>query len=231
MRRAYVLFSCLLAVFAAARPVSAAQPGETPRAYWGSVPCEIVIDRYRDVCRSEHKRLGVGENDILAPDDANRRGNTTPEPVNPEPAKTETAPPASIAKPAEPTRVGPRDLTPETTEAAHAAIDRLLARDLKDPLSARQYSVTPIIQCARMVPEKLADLKMPYCICYQVNAKNALGGYTGVDMGIASMVEVGSGYMALGYDSALWSKWAVQVCTSAGFQSRDAGLIHAAANQ
>ncbi len=232
----------LFAQCAVAGTVWAVGPGETPRAYWGSVPCEIVIDRYRDLCRSEHARLGVGENEILSPSEANQRTASAPAPAPAPPASaasasnsaaaaSESAPPSSIAKPVEPPRVGPRDINPETTEAAHVAIDKLLATELKDPMSARQYGVSPIVQCARIVPAKLVHQSSPYCVCYQVNAKNAMGGYTGVDMGIASLFEIGQSYMAMSYDSALWSQWAVQVCMSAGFQSRDAALIHAAASR
>lgn len=214
----------------------AASAADAPRAYWGSVPCEIVIDRYRDLCRSEHARLGVAENEILSPRDTAQPSGTPPT-ANSDPAppqrseSTSPAPPATIAMPAEPPRVGPRDITPEAIEAARVAIDKLLARDLKDPLSARQYSVSTIVQCARLVPAKVVSAKAPYCVCYEVNAKNAFGGYGGASMGIASLIEIGNSFMALGYDKVLWSEGAMQVCLSADFQRRDETLIHSAANQ
>lgn len=86
------------------------------------------------------------------------------------------------AKPAEAT-------PPGLHEAQKEAVDTALASKLRDPLSAIDYQVSDPAPCSRIEPR----MKDGDCICYNVNSKNAMGGYVGSALKTASLIKVKDG--------------------------------------
>jgi hypothetical protein len=72
-------------------------------------------------------------------------------------------------------------------ETIRAALDRHLAYTLKDPMSAMQYMAGNVTEC-RKVAIMPANQRDNWCICYSVNAKNSMGGFTGTQIGVASLM-------------------------------------------
>ena len=113
-------------------------------------------------------------------------------------------------------------LRPEQTEAIRAALDAHLAASLKDPASAIQYSAGDPTEC-RNVINAPAQMRDSWCVCYFVNAKNSMGGYTGAQIGVVSLISTEPPYLMLDVPKEL-------IGNPAGCKNvtpRDAGLIHA----
>ncbi|WP_347261273.1 hypothetical protein [Rudaea sp.] len=113
-------------------------------------------------------------------------------------------------------------LKPEQTEAIRAALDAHLAASLKDPASAIQYAAGEPTECRNVInaPPQMRD---SWCTCYFVNAKNSMGGYTGAQIGVVSLISTQPPYLMLDVPKEL-------IGSPAGCKnvvSRDAGLIHA----
>lgn len=119
--------------------------------------------------------------------------------------------------------------TGEARNASAAdAIDRLLATTLKDPLSAIQYQVSDVVSCYAVVADGIAVASREGCVCYEVNARNSYGGYTGVDIGVAILIGDGTVYVADAAPRSSLLAMAPQTCVSAHLRPRDAGQIHRA---
>jgi len=71
-------------------------------------------------------------------------------------------------------------------DALVKSVDHLLASSLNDPLSATDYRVSGPVACKLVLPA--GQLMHDQCVCYSVNAKNSLGGYTGVTMYVAEFI-------------------------------------------
>lgn len=112
--------------------------------------------------------------------------------------------------------------------AAADAVDRLLATTLKDPLSAIQYQVSNVVSCYAVVADAVAVATREGCVCYEVNARNSYGGYTGVDIGVAILIGNGTVYVADAAPRSSLLATAPQSCVSAHLRPRDAGQIHRA---
>lgn len=85
-------------------------------------------------------------------------------------------------------------LTPEQVEEVRSALDSHLAATLKDPASAIQYSVGEPTEC-RNVASAVPSMRDDWCVCYMVNAKNSMGGYTGAQLSVASLITRGPPYI------------------------------------
>lgn len=186
-----------------------APPSQPDPFSWADVPCDIVAERNRPACFAEHERLGIPADQSVQ--SAAQTGSQ------------------SIAAMREAAQVPE---TPEEMEAARAAIDSMLGHNLKDPPSAMQYRVSDVLPCAQVQPASAAHPSSPLCICYQVNAKNSYGGYTGAELSLATLLrsEAG-GFVAVSIPKGLVSmnSHVVHTCHDANLQERDAALIHAAA--
>jgi hypothetical protein len=135
---------------------------------------------------------------------------------SPNPSDTRLIPESAV--PQAPTA----SLKPEQTEAIRAALDAHLAASLKDPMSAIQYAAGEPTECRNVInaPPQMRD---SWCVCYFVNAKNSMGGYTGAQIGVVSLVSTEPPYLMLDVPKEL-------IGNPAGCKSvvpRDAGLIHA----
>ncbi|MHB8744828.1 MAG: hypothetical protein ACYC9L_17190 [Sulfuricaulis sp.] len=113
-------------------------------------------------------------------------------------------------------------LKPEQSEAIRAALDAHLAGTLKDPASAIQYAAGDPTECRNVVnaPPQLRD---SWCVCYWVNAKNSMGGYTGAQLGVVSLVTTQPPYLMVDVPKNL----IVQPAACRNVVPRDSGLIHA----
>lgn len=109
--------------------------------------------------------------------------------------------------------------TSDGHERALKALDRHLADTLKDPASAIQYAVSGPLSC-RDVSTLKGD-----CLCYRINARNAMGGMTGQQVGVAIMY--GDTVRNVLEQRFLRIK-DVAACEAAGLIPRSAANIHAA---
>lgn len=118
-----------------------------------------------------------------------------------------------------PTSIG---LTPEQIEGVRAALDAHLASSLKDPMSAIQYSSGTPTEC-RNVADGPVEIRDAWCVCYFVNAKNSMGGFTGSQLGAVSLIGSKPPYLLVDMPKDLITHPA----GCKGVVSRDAALIHA----
>jgi hypothetical protein len=135
---------------------------------------------------------------------------------SPTPADTRLVAEASV--PPSPTVA----LKPEQYEAIRSALDAHLAATLKDPASSIQYSAGEPTEC-RNVANTPAQMRDSWCVCYFVNAKNSMGGYTGAQLGVVSLMSSEPPYLMLDIPKDL-------IVHPAGCKNvvpRDAALIHA----
>ena len=135
---------------------------------------------------------------------------------SPTPADTRLIAEASVPQPASVA------LKPEQSEAIRAALDSHLAASLKDPASAIQYSAGEPTEC-RNVANTPVQMRDSWCVCYFVNAKNSMGGYTGAQLGVVSLVSSEPPYLMLDLPKEL-------INNPSGCKNvvpRDAALIHA----
>jgi hypothetical protein len=182
-------------------PAYVAAPAAEPSVEsWDSVPCDIAQANKKAECEAEHKRIGIAANETF-----------------------HSARDAAIAA-----AVDDLPDTDQKVEAARVAVDHMLASTLKDPMSAIQYRLSEPFSCKDVLsPESAA--KVPNgCMCYEVNAKNSFGGYTGSQLSIALLVKMDDRYVAVATGRETPSIRSVQRCASVGLQNRDANLIHAA---
>lgn len=193
-----VLFSaCAAPLIIPVQPLGDVRPDPS---YWRSVACDAVVKRYQKDCISEHERMGISPYESQGFAEEKRRAESQPPP-----------PP-------------PKTFTPEEMEVGRAAVDLHLASTLKDPLSAMQYRVSDIVLCGEVLPAQLT-VKPDNCICYEVNAKNGYGGYTGGTLGIVELLPAGQTYIGLDLPHDLITAEAVKACYSANLSPRDAELI------
>ena len=91
---------------------------------------------------------------------------------------------------------------PPADNPIHEAVDRELAGILVDPLSAINYEVSDPAPCRKLLAIKNSNVdKLGECVCYSVNSKNKMGGYTGDKLGVMGVVPMtASFYMALNID-------------------------------
>lgn len=114
----------------------------------------------------------------------------------------------------------------EARNAAVAdAVDRLLATTLKDPLSAIQYQVSDVVSCYAVVADGIAAATREGCVCYEINARNSYGGYTGVDVGVAILIGDGAVYVADTAPRSSLLSIAPASCVNAHLRPRDASRI------
>lgn len=176
---------------------------------WADVPCDVVAERNRSACVTEHERLGIpAEQSIQS---ATQSGAQSMEMMRQA---------ASVPE------------SPEELEEARSSVDSMLGHILKDPLSAMQYRVSDPMPCAQVIPGAAAlPALAPLCICYQVNAKNSYGGYTGAELSVAAVSRpAAGGFVALPFPKELFSvnTYVERTCDAANMRERDAALIHAA---
>jgi hypothetical protein len=112
-------------------------------------------------------------------------------------------------------------LKPEQIDAIRAALDAHLAASLKDPASAIQYAAGEPTECRNVInaPPQMRD---SWCVCYFVNAKNSMGGYTGAQIGVVSLVSTEPPYLMLDVPREL-------IGNPSGCKNvvpRDSGFIH-----
>jgi len=114
---------------------------------------------------------------------------------------------------------------PEQTEAIRAALDAHLASSLKDPASSIQYSAGEPTECRNVATSTntMAQLRDSWCVCYYVNAKNSMGGYTGTQLGVVSLINSGPPFFMLDMPKELINR--PSGCKNV--TPRDAALIHA----
>jgi hypothetical protein len=110
--------------------------------------------------------------------------------------------------------------------AAAEAVDRLLARTLRDPLSAIQYQVSDIVSCYAVMADGIAAATREGCVCYEINARNSYGGYTGVEPGVAILIGDGAVYVADTAPRSSLLPMAPGSCVDAHLRPRDASKIH-----
>lgn len=190
-------------------PVPTAPPTQPDLRSWADVPCDIVASRNRPACLVEHELLGIPANQSVQ--SAAQSGSQSTEAMRIAAHVPET---------------------PEEMQAARAAVDSMLGRTLKDPLSATQYRVSDALPCEQVLPGVAAQLSLRLCICYQINAKNSFGGYTGSELALATLFRSdANSYVAIAIPKELTRKngYVMNACYDANLQVRDAALIHAAA--
>jgi len=112
-------------------------------------------------------------------------------------------------------------IAPEQSEDIRAALDAHLAASLKDPASAIQYSAGEPTEC-RNVVNAPAQFRDSWCVCFSVNAKNSMGGYTGAQLGVVSLVSTQSPYLMLDIPKELF----VHPAGCKNVMPRDSALIH-----
>ncbi|MHB8742701.1 MAG: hypothetical protein ACYC9L_06200 [Sulfuricaulis sp.] len=107
-------------------------------------------------------------------------------------------------------------------KAIQEALDAHLAASLKDPASAIQYAVGAPTKCRNVMigPAQTLD---SWCVCYFVNAKNAMGGYTGAQLGVVSLIDSKTPYLMLDIPKEL----IVNPSGCGDVLPRNAALIHA----
>ena len=135
---------------------------------------------------------------------------------SPTPADTRLIAEASVPQPATVA------VKPEQSEAIRAALDAHLAASLKDPSSAIQYAAGEPTEC-RNVANMPPNMRDSWCVCYSVNAKNSMGGYTGAQIGVAQLVTPEPPYLMLDIPKEL----IVQPAGCRNVAPRDSALIHA----
>jgi hypothetical protein len=197
----------LLALMAGCAPMpytySVAPVQTPPEGHWRTVPCSIVTEAKRADCLAEHESFGLTSEEHV--------GATGYTQSPPDIDQVEDLPSDAAA-----------------IEAARTAVDKMLATTLKDPMSAIQYRTSAILSCRKILPTVLAAKVPDGCLCYEVNAKNSYGGYTGSQLGIAELIATGQGYVALSVPREMISIEGVKNCYSSHFDQRDASLIKAA---
>lgn len=72
----------------------------------------------------------------------------------------------------------------------HIGVDKHLARNLFDPMSAMSYSVSDIVPCAQIHPKYVGDDKLQDCVCWELNGRNRHGAYTGRKLSHGIVVEM-----------------------------------------
>jgi hypothetical protein len=112
---------------------------------------------------------------------------------------------------------------PEQTEAIRAALDAHLASSLKDPASSIQYSAGEPTECRNVATSTAVQLRDSWCVCYYVNAKNSMGGYTGAQLGVVSLINSEPPFFMLDMPKELINR--PSGCKNV--TPRDAALIHA----
>lgn len=187
--------------------VAPSPPTQPDNRSWADVPCDAVADRNREACIAEHQRLGIPENLSTGGAQAATRAS-----IYDEQAQLADKVPVS----------------PDVIEHSRKAVDVLLGGILKDPMSAIQYRVTPLLPCTHVLaPEGLIQ-NAPFCLCYEVNSKNSYGGYEGSTMDVAALSDEGEGaYKALQLDRMKYQHTFRDACNRAGFEKRKAEMIHA----
>jgi hypothetical protein len=117
-------------------------------------------------------------------------------------------------------------LTDEEQEAVRQALDKHLAQALKDPMSAIQYSASDAVPC-RNVANVPSNMRDGLCVCYMVNAKNSMGGFTGAQLAVDSIMG-GNGKPFLLLEIPKELIGSADGC--ANLKMRDSNLIHAQVN-
>lgn len=135
---------------------------------------------------------------------------------SPTPADTRLVAETSVPRPAS------LAITPTQIDAIRAALDAHLAASLKDPASAIQYAVGEPTEC-RNIANLPPNMRDSWCVCYSVNAKNSMGGYTGAQIGVAQLVIPEPPYLMLDIPREL----IVHPAGCRNVAPRDAALIHA----
>lgn len=111
----------------------------------------------------------------------------------------------------------------EEADPVREAIDGLLARSLNDPTSPIGYEVSDALPCRNIDPsESKVDAQ---CVCYVINAKNRLGGYTGDQISYARVFMGDRGAFAL--DLGQLPSGGFQACSAANLKPRSADFIRA----
>lgn len=103
-------------------------------------------------------------------------------------------------------------------------LDSALASSLNDPSSVLQYRASESTSCEGLFGFPTNPAYFPACFCYAINAKNAVGGYTGLQVGVATLVDGKvtvrpKGDLAYNVDD---------VCEKRGMQKRDPKAISGA---
>jgi hypothetical protein len=171
-----------------------------PPSSWDNVPCDIAQASARGDCEAEHARIGIGPTETR-----------------------ESATQAAVAAYVDSLPDGEQAI-----EAARRAVDRMLAATLKDPMSAMQYRISAAFSCREVLPVESAVKTPDGCICYQVNARNSFGGYTGAELALAQLLTAGDSYVAVSVPRDSMRLQAVAYCAKANMSSRDATFIHRA---
>jgi hypothetical protein len=168
-------------------------------------------------CAEEAVSQGAVGADFPTKVAACKREHRTPDEI----AKDNAAENARLAKESEEERVKLAEVAHQN-EAIKAALDAHLAVSLKDPASAIQYAAGTPTKCRDVasVPVQISD---SWCVCYFVNAKNSMGGYTGAQLGVVSLIDSKPPYLMLDMPKEL-------IVNPSGCRNvvpRDAALIHA----
>lgn len=114
------------------------------------------------------------------------------------------------------------EAAPTREEQIRRAVDAMLARDLVDPTSAIDYRVSDPLPCKSVEP----FYKDPthQCVCYSVNSKNRMGGYSGAQLRAASLIESADFWFAMGGLDVRTAD-GVRACGAANLADRPAQLI------
>lgn len=104
------------------------------------------------------------------------------------------------------------------------AVDNMLARTLVDPKSAIDYAVSDVLPCAS-VSDAWDEYPDHQCVCYSVNAKNRMGGYTGGQLGYSSLMQKPGDVWFARDGNSVSDHDGIDACEAANLQSRPARLI------
>ena len=221
------------------RPEQARRPSTES---WRNSPCYQASDTFRADCIAARESMGLPPQ-LVPPDASSVEKNCAEEavrqgavgadfPTQVAACKREHRTPEEIAKDsaAEDARRAKEneEMKMELAEAARrnqairAALDAHLAASLKDPASAIQYAVGTPTKCRNVMTGPVQTLDS-WCVCYFVNAKNSMGGYTGAQLGVVSLIDSKQPYLMLDIPKEL----IVNPSGCGDVLPRNAALIHA----
>jgi hypothetical protein len=115
----------------------------------------------------------------------------------------------------------PTIFPPEAHEEARIGLDGHLSRTLKDPASSQSYAASDIVPC-NSVSMPPPNYRRSSCLCYEVNAKNSMGGYVGTQRHVVMLLTDKAPFIVSDMPDSLQTR-GIYEC--AGMRPRSADLI------
>jgi hypothetical protein len=121
----------------------------------------------------------------------------------------------------------PQDDPQVPKDPAREAVDKFLAQNLIDPASAVEYSVSDVLPCKSLSKfwPKDAQAQAAKCVCYDVNSKNRMGGYTGVQLSYVAVMKISDDVWLALKGNPISEADGAKACYSANMQPRPTSMI------